>query len=202
MRVRSFTIGFALAAVVGGGIAGTVAALEEKKDEKEKLKACELNVCTLVTKKAPDAGDLTCALSKTWAKDKLKQGSASGKLSWGFGDARCTVDLTLPRASVIAALKSPDYTLQFAEHTVNCEIEGDKDVTKVVAKLSPKVVFKAGKAKTVLINLKEVEGPTTMKALAFTAAKLEDSVGVFHGALIGALNTLLEEKCPKVAAGG
>ena len=137
--------GVAIAAGLGCVLGGQAVALEEKKDEKDKLKACEVSLCTLVTKKAPADGDLTCQLSKTWAKEKIKAGSASGKVSWGFGDARCSVDLKLPRTAAIDSLKAGDATLQFPEHVVSCEIEREKEVTQVKLKLAPKVVFKDGK---------------------------------------------------------
>ena len=159
-------------------------------------------MCELVARKAPDSGDFTCALSKTWPKTELKEGSAAGKLSWGFGDARCTVDLKLARATIISAVKDPKATLQFPDHTVTCVIEGEKEPTNVTATLAPKAEFEAGQVKKVWVNLKDVTGPTVVKGLAFTAAKLEDNVGVFHGALIGSINKLIQEKCPKVAAGG
>lgn len=173
------------------------AALEEQKDEKDKLKACEVRLCTLVNKKAPPDGDMACQLSKTWAKDKIKEGSASGKVSWGFGDARCAVDVKLPRASIIAALKDAESTFQFPEQIVTCEIEREKEVTPVKLKLAPKIKFKNGHAVTAWVNLKEVDGPSTMKGLAFTVAKLEDGVGIFHKSLIRAINHQLHEKCPK-----
>lgn len=179
---------------------GSAQALEEPKDEKQALKACEKSLCEVVTKKGPDTGDLTCALSKTWAKAELKEGSSAGKLSWGFGDARCSVDLKLARATIVSAMKDPKSTLQFPDHTVTCEIEGDnKEVTKVTATLAPKAEFEDGKAKKAWVNLKEVTGPTVIKGLAFAAAKLEDNVGVFHSSLINSLNKMLHEKCPKVA---
>lgn len=187
-----------LVTTAGGG----ALALDEHKDEKDKLKACETNLCSLVTKKAPSDGNLTCALSKTWAKDQIKEGSSSGKVSWGFGDARCSLDLQLPRSLVINALKNPDNTLQFPEHTVLCEIEREKEVTPVKLKLAPKITFKDGKAITAIVNLKDVEGPTTLKGLAFSVAKLEDGLGIFHKAMIKAINKQLYDKCPKVAAGG
>lgn len=194
--------GFSTLSLVAFGLltSGSAIALEEQKDEKDKLKACEATLCTLVNKKAPADGDMACQLSKTWSKDKIKEGSASGKVSWGFGDARCAVDLKLPRASIIAALKDAESTFQFPEQTVTCEIEREKEVTPVKLKLSPKIQFKNGQAVTAWVNLKDVEGPSTMKGLAFTVAKLEDGVGIFHRSLIKAINHQLHEKCPK--AGG
>ena len=186
---------------IGFGFGSPAAALEEHKDEKDKLRACEVSLCALVTKKEPASGDLACHLSKTWAKDKLKSGSEAGHVSWSFGDARCAVELKLSHSSVIASLQPGDATLQFPEHVVACDIEREKEVTHVKLKLAPKVVFKDGKAVTAWVNLKEVDGPTTMKGLAFTVAKLEDRVGVFHKALISAINHQLYDKCPKVASG-
>ena len=63
-------------------------------------------------------------------------------------------------------------------------------------------MFKDGKAFKAWVNLKDVEGPTTMKGLAFSVAKLEDGLGIFHKSMIKAINSQLFEKCPKVAAGG
>ena len=202
MRIRSLAFCFAAGSAALGLALASAQALEEAKGEKEALKACERSLCELVTKKAPTDGDFACTLSKTWPKTELKEGSAAGKLSWGFGDARCTVDLKLARATIVSALKDPKATLQFPDHAVNCIIEGEKEPTTVKATLAPKAEFEGGQVKKVWVNLKEVEGPSVVKGLAFAAAKLEDNVGVFHGALVGSLNKLISEKCPKVAAGG
>lgn len=202
MRIGSMTPHFAAAGLLLLASFGGAQALEEVKGEKDALKTCEKNICDLVTKKAPDTGDLTCGLSKTWLKSDLKEGSAMAKMSWGYSDARCTVDLKLARATVISALKDPKATLQFADHTVNCEIEDDKkEVTKVTATLAPKAEFVDGKATKVWVNLKDVTGSSVIKGLAFTAAKLEDNVGIFHSALIKSLNHLINDKCPRVAEG-
>lgn len=177
-------------------------ALDEVKGEKEALKACEKSLCELVTKKAPDSGDFTCNLSKTWEKGDLKEGSAAGKLSWNFGDARCTVDLKLARASIVSAVKDAKSTLQFPDHTVKCIIEGEKEPTNITATIAPKAEFEGGQVKKVWVNLKEVDGPTVVKGLAIAAAKLEDNVGVFHGSLVKSVNKMILEKCPRVVAGG
>lgn len=197
--------GFGVAAIAGvlTFASAPVSALEEAKDEKDKIKACEVTLCSLVTKKAPNNGDFACALSKTWTRDKIKEGSASGRVSWGFGDARCSVDLKVPRAAIVAALQSPKGELQIPEHTVHCDVEQEKkDVKPVKLKLAPKLTFKDGKAVTALVNLKEVDGPGSIRGLAFTMAKLEDSLGIFHKSMLKAINKQLHEKCPAVAAGG
>jgi len=180
----------------------SAAALEVPKGEKEALKACQKRLCDLVTKKAPTNGDFTCGLSKTWAKADLKQGSASGKMTWGFGDARCSVDLKLARATIVSALKEQKTTVEFPSHTVTCLVERDDKPDNVTAVLAPKAQLEDGKVKRVWVNLKSVEGPSTIKGLAFAAAKLEDNLGLFRKPFVKAINKLLHDTCPTVAAGG
>ena len=142
-----------------------------------------------------------CRLSKTWHKKALADGSASGKMTWGFGDARCTVDVKLARAAIISALKDGKAKLRFEPQTVGCIIETDKGPVNVTAVIAPKAEFEGGKAKKVWINLKHIEGPSVIRGLALTAARLEDTVGVFHGPLLRAVNTMLHETCPQIVAG-
>ena len=194
--IRCLAIGLALQAA----LAACAMALEEHKDERAKIKACEASLCALVVKRTPRDGAFACKLSKTWAKNDIKKGSASGKIGWGFGDARCSVDLKLSRAQIVEVLTSPKATLYFPEHAVKCDVERDGSVTPVTLRLAPKVEFKNGRAAKAWINLKHVDGPATLKGLAFTVAKLEDRIGIFHKPLINALNKQLHEKCPKVAS--
>ncbi len=145
MGRRSFW-GISAVAVAFVATAGASLALDEGKDEKDRLKACEASLCQLVAKKGGTTGDFTCSLQKTWAKDKIVEGARASQVSWSFGDARCKVDLKLPQAEVLAALGPGQQTLQFPEHTINCEIERDKEITPVTVKLSPKIAFKDGQS--------------------------------------------------------
>ncbi len=200
MHFRSVAIRTLTGAVVLLTSNGAVFALEVPKGEKEALKKCEKSLCDLVVKKAPATGDFTCGISKTWAKSDLKEGSAAGRLSWGYGDARCTINLKLARAVIVAAVKDAKTTVQFPDHTVTCLIEGDKEPSNVTAILAPKAVFEGGRVKKIWVNLKKVEGPSMIKGLALTAAKLEDKLGIFHKPLVKAVNKLLGERCPRVVA--
>lgn len=174
--------------------------LEEAKGEKEALKACERRLCELVTNRTPTKGDFTCRLSKTWAKSTLKQGASTSPMSWGFGDARCTVDVKLARATIVSAVSDQKATIEFPEHEVNCIIERDGGPSNVSAILAPKAKLEDGRVKKVWVNLKKVEGPGVIKGLAITAAKLEDKLGIFHRPLVKSINKLLHDKCPKVVA--
>lgn len=192
-----------VAAVAAAALPPGAMALEEKKDEKDKLKACERRMCDAIVKKAPATGNVSCALTKTWARKSIKESSEeSKKVDWTFGDARCTVDLKVPRAFIVSALTDPGVKLELPLHRVDCEIERDKEIDRVHFTLGPKVRFENGVAKQVWINLKKVEGPGAIKAMATSLAKLEDTVGLFQGPLTKAINKFIAEKCPKTVKGG
>ena len=200
MGFRSVS-GICAVTVALASMAGASLALEEDKGEKDRLKACEASLCQLVAQKGGTTGDFTCSLQKTWAKDKIVEGARATQVSWSFGDARCKVDLKLPRAEVLAALGPGQQTLQFPEHTINCEIERDKEVTPVTVKLAPKIAFKDGQAQTVWVNLGQVDGPSAVKAVVTTVAKIQDGIGLFHKVMIKAINDQIGSKCEKLAAG-
>lgn len=194
----------AVLSICGGlGLTATSAmALDEGKEEKARLKACEASLCKLVGSKAPGDGYFTCGLAKTWLSDKIKEGAASGHVSWSHGDARCKLDVRVPRADILEALKGGEYTFQFPEHTVHCEVEKGGALTPVRLRFAPKVIFKGGQARKAWVNLKHVDGPGHIKGIAVTLAKLEDSLGLFHKPLIRAINAQIGEKCQKLSTGG
>jgi len=177
-------------------------ALDEPKDEKDKLKVCERRICEMIVKKTPVAGTLDCPLSKTWASKTLKDGTKKSAVAWSFGDARCSLDLKVPRSMIVEALTQKEVKVQLPLHDVACEIErGKGDLTPVKFTLGPKVQFKDGRAEKVWVNLKKVDGPSHIKTMAFTAAKLEDSVGLFQKPMKKAVNKFIRETCPNLVAG-
>ena len=170
------------------------AALDEPAGEWDNLKSCEKRLCTMILKQEPTGDDLTCPLAKTWPKTTLNGGE--GKLvKWGFGDARCAVDLNITRAKLIGALTTPAYALEVPEHKVTCDVESNGEVKKVRMKLAPRIEFKSGRASKVWINLKDVSGPAGIKATVWTAAKLEDSFGIFHKNMIKSINKFMTKRC-------
>lgn len=172
------------------------AALEQSDAEMAALKACEKQICTMILGKQPKGADLACGVQKTWAKSSLEEGNNKG-VSWGFGDARCSVDLKLSRAEVVNALTKPKHKVFVPAHDVKCVIERDGALQPVTARLAPKLVFKNGKAEKVWINLESIEGPADVKSTISAAAKLEDSIGVFHGPMIKQINKFMYQQCAK-----
>ena len=89
-------------------------ALDEPKEEKAQLEACEKDLCTLLVKKDAAGSNLQCNLQKTWASKKIKQGVEEKKLSWSLGDLRCGVKFDASRQDMVDALTKPEYELKLA----------------------------------------------------------------------------------------
>lgn len=193
---RRGTAGAAVVAVVAAVLAGcpAVNALEPEPGEQDAIKACEQRLCTMVLGKKPEGSDLKCDVAKTWDRDTLKKGESS-TVSWGFGDARCSVDLKIGRADVVAALTKPSHVIEVPEHKVNCVVERDGKPEPVVARLAPKLVFKHGRADKIWINLADISGPKTITSTVWMAAELEDKIGIFHKSMLKSVNKFLYKRC-------
>ena len=174
--------------------ASPASALDEKSDEKEMLKACEQRACEIILKKEAKGDDLKCAIGKTWSKAKIKDGIEK-KISWGFGDARCTIDVAMLRNAMVDVLTKPEGTLEISKHTVKCEVERENEVTPINISLAPKITFKDGKAQKAWLNISEIEAPSIVKGAIWTAAKVEDTVGLFHSEMISEINEFVQQKC-------
>lgn len=170
-------------------------ALEEKKGEAAAIAACDKRLCAILMSTNPSGDDLKCSLTKTWARSTIKE-TDSQKLSWTFGDAQCSVDINLSRATLVSALTEERRKLRVPPHTVNCVVETDGKPEKVTATLAPKIEFRDGKAEKVWVNLKDVDGPAGIKATLHTAAQLADRLGLFHSRMIKSINRYVERHCP------
>jgi hypothetical protein len=169
-------------------------ALEEGAGEAKAIDACDKRLCTILQQKNPSGDDLKCALTKTWAKSSLKGDRTVG---WGFGDARCTIQIDISRARIVATVTEKETKFAVPAHTANCIVEQDGEVKTVKATLAPKIVFKGGKAEKIWINLLHVEGPAAIKATMTTAAQLNDTIGLFHRNMLKAVNGYIYKHCPK-----
>jgi hypothetical protein len=171
-------------------------ALDEAKDEKAQLEACEKDLCTLLVKREAAGSNLQCNIQKTWASKKIKAGVEEKKLSWSLGDLRCGVKFDASRQDVVDALTKPAYELKLASHAVKCEVEREKEVLNISVALSPRIQFKDGKAVKAWLGVGEIQAPTVVKGAIWSAAQLEDTFGVVHGDLIKEINRFVYERCP------
>jgi hypothetical protein len=173
-----------------------VGALEEGAGEAKVIDACDKRLCEMVQQKNPSGEDLKCALTKTFARSTIKEADQR-VVKWSFGDARCTVQINLGRGAIVAAVSNPEAKLKVPPHTANCIVEQDGEVKTITATLAPKIVFKDGRAEKIWINLLKVDGPPGIKATLSTAAQLNDTIGLFHRAMLKSVNGYIYKHCPK-----
>lgn len=176
--------------------ASPASALDEGAGETKAIDACDQRLCNMLQRKEPTGEDLKCALTKTWAKSTIKEADQRA-VQWSFGDARCTVQVNVSRGAIVAAVSGQEGKLWVPAHTANCIVEQDGQVKNLTATVAPKIVFKDGKAEKVWINLLNVEGPAGIKTTLSTAAKLNDSIGLFHRAMLKSVNRYIYKHCPK-----
>ena len=192
---RCTLIGAALLA--GALMAPPVRALEEQKGEQQALDACDERLCRMLQQKTPAGEDLKCRLTKTWARSTIKEADRT-ELSWGFGDARCSVELNVSRAAIVAAVTSSSpFKFWLPPHTADCVIEQDGQLKSIKATVAPKIVFKDGRADKVWINLTHIDGPANITGWLSAGAQLSDRVGIFHRAMVKSVNGYIYKHCPK-----
>ena len=183
-----------LAAVMLTAVAAHAGTLVVPDDELPKLKACEQRLCTMILNKEPAGDDFQCRASKTWAQETIK-GGENKTVRWGFGDAHCKLNFTLARSDIVSALTKAEFTLNIPSQSVKCEVDREGELKPVTAKLAPKIIFKNGQAEKIWINLTELNGPADIKGPIWTAANLEDTLGIFHASMIKSVNKFLYKRC-------
>lgn len=174
--------------------AAPTAAIDKAPGEKKRLKQCERALCKLILLKENDGPDLNCDLTKTWLKSDIKKGG-DRKVSWGFGDAQCSTKLSVPRQTIVGALKRKKATIMLRRQKAVCKVERSGEIKIVRAVVSPKLKLKNGRAHKLWINLKEIEGPADIKGTVWTAASLADTLGLFHRNMIKGINKFAYRKC-------
>ena len=185
------------ALLLGALSAPPALALEEQKGEAQALDACDERLCRMLQQKTPTGEDLKCTLTKTWARSTIKEADRT-ELTWGFGDARCTIDLNVSRAWIVAAMtSSKTFKFKVPPHTANCVVEQDGQLKAIRATVAPKIVFKDGRAEKIWINLMHIDGPGSLTGWMSAAASLTDSVGIFHRSMIKSVNGYIYKHCPK-----
>jgi hypothetical protein len=186
------------AALLAGTLSAPPAlALEEQKGEAQALDACDERLCRMLQQKNPTGEDLKCTLTKTWARSTIKEADQRD-LTWGFGDARCSIELNVSRAWIVAAMtSSKTFKFKVPPHTANCVVEQDGQLKAIKATVAPKIVFKDGRAEKIWINLMHIEGPTSITGWLSAGAQLTDSVGIFHRSMLKSVNGYIYKHCPK-----
>ena len=86
----------------------------EQKKEWDLRKDCKVKICSVFHNRKPDGGDIACGVIKTWNKDQIAKMIEKAKVSWPWGDVRCTADIKLKRADLIKAMTDDKFESQQA----------------------------------------------------------------------------------------
>lgn len=171
---------------------------EEEKKEREIRRTCARAICSTLHNHKPAAGAVTCNVQKTWRKEVLTKIMERGKVTWPWGNARCTGDLKLDRATLIKSMTEPEFEAQFDTHDLHCELEGEKDKYEVKLQIHPKVTFKQGKAVKAKLNWGNIEAPRLAKTALWSATAADNSFGVLQGVLVDDINDFIHTRCMEV----
>lgn len=170
----------------------------EEKEERETRRKCAVAACSTLRNKKPDTGPLNCAVKKTWRKDVLNKIMSKGKVSWPWGNARCSGDLKIDRALLVQAMSGPEFEAKFDKHELRCEFDLEKDKYSVKMQLTPKVTFKDGKAIKASMNWGDIEAPTLAKTALWPITAADNQLGVFQSMIVDDINEFIEAKCNEV----
>ena len=121
--------------------------------EDEKLRQCDRDICAIITNPNATGGPVQCDLAQTWYKEEIAKAVKKGRLSWTFGDARCTAKFEISRALFAAPFKEKTYKLKLPAHPVACEIDNSGSRHELRAKMAPVIEFENGKAKSVSLGV-------------------------------------------------
>jgi hypothetical protein len=135
---------------------------------------------------------------KTWRKDHITKILAKGKLSWPWGDARCSAELKFDRATLVKAMAEKDYEAQFPQHQVSCELDREAEKYQVKLHIQPKVTFSEGKAVKAVMNWGKIEAPMLAKSALWSATAADNTFGVLQSTVVEDINDFIQNKCADV----
>jgi hypothetical protein len=173
---------------------------EEEKKEREVRRACAVALCSTLHNRKPDTGDVACSVRKTWRKDHITKILAKGKLSWPWGDARCSTDLKFDRATLVKAMSEKTFEAQFPQHQVSCELDREAEKYQVKMEIAPKVTFSDGKAVKAVMNWGKIDAPMLAKSALWSATAADNTFGVLQSTVVEDINDFIVNKCEDVKA--
>ncbi len=171
---------------------------EAEKQERDMRKTCKVDLCSVFHNKKPTTGNVTCNVIKTWRKEQLTEMVSKGGISWPWGAARCTADLKFDRATLIKAMSEAEFEAAFEKHDVKCELDRDAAKYEVKIEMTPKVVFKAGKAVKASINWGKIDAPLLAKSALWSATAADNTFGVLQNTVVEDINYFIGNSCMEV----
>jgi hypothetical protein len=174
----------------------------EARMEKEKAErhGCKVTICDTARNHKADGGDIACSAVKTWPAGDLRDNILKGKLDWPWGNAQCKVDVKIERKMLAQALSSPNMEAKLAKQTVTCTLDqkGGSEKYNISFAITPTVTFAGGKATKATLNWSDIQGSALAKGAVWSAATLDNNVGVFEGTTVEQINAFFGPRCDEV----
>jgi hypothetical protein len=141
---------------------------------------------------------VACNVQKTWRKEVLTKILSKGKVSWPWGDTRCSSDIKIDRALLVKVMAEPELEAQFDTYAIRCEIDNDKTKYDVALQIRPKVTFKSGKAVKASMNWGKIEAPTLAKTALWPITAADNTFGFLQSQVVEDINEFINTKCMEV----
>lgn len=170
----------------------------EEKAEKEARKACQIEICDILSTKEPQGPDVACDIGWTWRANEISN-AVGDHLDWPWGKVVCQSKIRLERAPLAKAMSEPSYNLTMDTQTVRCTLYQKKGKPVVIKlALSPKVTFKNGEATKGSVNWGNVSAPAAIYPLLYTATSLDNSTNVLGNEVVQQINKFIRKDCSAV----
>jgi hypothetical protein len=170
---------------------------EEIADE-EARKACQIEICDILSTKEPEGPDVACNIRWSWDADEIAD-ALGDNLDWPWGNAVCQSKIRLDRAPLAKAMSEPSYQLAMETQTMRCTLyqNGGKPVVIEVA-LAPRVTFKSGEATKGKVNWGDVSAPAAIYPLLYAATSLDNSANALGNEVVHQINKFIRDDCDAV----
>ena len=175
--------------------------LKERMDkEKADRHSCKVAICDIARNRKGDGSDVACTVVKTWTTAELKEGILKGRLDWPWGHAQCKADIKLERKMLAKALDGGTLEAKLAKHAVACTLDQKDGADKysISFAITPTVTFAGGKATKATLNWSDIQGTALAKGAVWSAATLDNNIGLFETATLETINAFFGEKCDEV----
>ncbi|MGL4395515.1 MAG: hypothetical protein ACRCS9_03145 [Hyphomicrobium sp.] len=180
-------------------VAATVPLTAEEIAERDARKACKVAICGAFRNKSADGGDISCGVIKSWRKEQLTKLISKLKVTWPYGDVRCTSTVKLKRADLVKAMSDEKFESTIDKHEVSCAVERERDgPADIKFDFAPKVTFEGGKATKASMNWGKIDAPTLVKGALWTATAADNTVNLLSGTLVEDINDFISKKCDEV----
>ena len=202
---RACTQPFFLTALCAGIISfaglSEVSAKGGTPEERAAGAACLKKICAVLDNEAGKPDAVQCDLSRKWSKEEISASiEKKTKLKWTLGSAQCGIKINIPGTDLTKAVGAGEQQLRVAKQPVNCTLQRGENTYPVKFTLAPVLKLKDGKATGASLGLSDIEAPAAIKAVLWTASKLDSVFSAFEKSTVREVNKFLSKGCKELKA--